>query len=564
MTDHTQSLEQQLERRIFHLETLHEIGREIYPLREVRAILRTAAMMICGTFGIPHVVCVYRKRSALLTLVYLKGFDRQEIEEALIALPEEMLEIRDGKRVHVLNTDEGDATERLFSCGVNLWLPLRIDRETSAGIGLGETMIGDVLTDDLRFLTTLCESTEVALKNATMYQKLHRLNKKLRKEIRRDHAMHRITALATTIFDRERLVEDALRVILDWLGVASGKLSRPPDQHGYQLEAIHGMPDDTRTSIQLRGIEEEVQNSGMPKLSRIDHGDGETAQYALCLPVGPRGQDAGTLLIIGGEKLQKIYQKGIGYLTSMVNQMMLAIEHNLLMEEYFMQQREKFRIRGLFEQYVSPDIVRYLVDEGKVIELGGERKRVSIVRADISGSTLFSHREEPEVVVEVLNRFFAEMQRVVDRNTGVVDKFIGDEVMATFGLFDLQQEGLDPDPVRAVRTGLEMKRQFEEMLEDLHKGFGRDLGIGIHIGIATGEVVVGHIGSTRKVEFTVVGTPANLVARLTSLATAGQMIIDEQTYRAVKGMIEVETTRTLSLKGIMKPVKAYLVLGEKR
>jgi signal transduction histidine kinase len=332
-----QSIEQQLERRVFHLETLQRLGREIYALRAIRPILKTAAAILCDTLGIARVaVCLAKRRRRVPIMVLCAGFeDQAALEQAITGLPLSMWEIRDRQRVRLLE-DEGEAGEGLLRHGVRIWLPLHIDRDNLVGIGLGEMPLGVFPADDIPFLTTTCEQTEVALKNAHLYQHLQRVSTKRREEIRRSEALYRIDLLSTTVFDPHRLVEDMLTVLLDWVEEKSGRLCLPFGSSGEWVAASRDMPADEAPAAHLGRIEEDVQRRGGGALVTLEPASDHTpARYALCLAVGSRKrrQKSGTLLVTGGEGLQRVYKNRMHTLTAILDQMMTAIEHNRLEAE---------------------------------------------------------------------------------------------------------------------------------------------------------------------------------------------------------------------------------------
>ena len=337
MAIQVQSIEQQLEKRIFHLETLQRIGREIYSLRAIRPILKTSSNMMCDVLGISNViVCLVRRRRRVPNIVHQKGFEDQDaLEKAITGLPLATWENRDGRRVHILK-EEDPAEQRLLEYGVRIWLPLRIDRELFAGIGLGEMLLGVVPSDDLPFLAMLCEQTEVALRNAHLYQHLQRVNTKRREELERSEALHRINLLATTVYDPPRLVEEMLSVLLDWVGESSGKLTLPLDPDGDIISAQLAMPEDEGTLDKVVKIEEEITRRGGVSLTEIALSEEEAGSiHVLCQAFGSRKRTrkTGIFLVVGDKAARRVYKNRLNSLQSLIEQVMIAIEHNRLEAE---------------------------------------------------------------------------------------------------------------------------------------------------------------------------------------------------------------------------------------
>jgi class 3 adenylate cyclase/tetratricopeptide (TPR) repeat protein len=176
------------------------------------------------------------------------------------------------------------------------------------------------------------------------------------------------------------------------------------------------------------------------------------------------------------------------------------------------------------------------------------RKVVTIVFADVTGSTALGERLDPEALRRVMGRYFDEMSAVIERHGGTVEKFIGDAVMAVFGIPRLHED----DPLRAVRAASEMR----EALDDLNAGLERDHGVGLEarIGVNTGEVVAGDPSAGQRL---VTGDAVNVAARLEQAAEPGQILLGDPTYRLVRDAVEVASGGALDMKGKAEPVAAH-------
>jgi class 3 adenylate cyclase/predicted ATPase len=190
-------------------------------------------------------------------------------------------------------------------------------------------------------------------------------------------------------------------------------------------------------------------------------------------------------------------------------------------------------------------------------ELGEQRKLATVLFADMVGFTALSAQMDPEDMRELLNQYFDRCRQSIEQHGGAVEKFIGDAVMAVFGLPASKED----DPERAIRAGLEISRILEEFEGDSVRSLGQTLAT--RVGINTGEVVVGALGERQGEEFVVVGEAVNLASRLQNAAPAGGVLITHDTYRHVRGVFEVQPFEPLQLKGIAGPVQAYLVIAAK-
>ena len=176
------------------------------------------------------------------------------------------------------------------------------------------------------------------------------------------------------------------------------------------------------------------------------------------------------------------------------------------------------------------------------------RKVVTILFADVTGSTALGERLDPEALRRVMGRFFDEMELVIHAHGGTVEKFIGDAVMAVFGI----PRSHEDDPVRAVRAAGGMREALEVLNAELERDHG--VGIEIRIGVNTGEVVAGDPSSGQRL---VTGDAVNVAARLEQAASPGEIVVGEITYRLVKDAVEVTAIEPLELKGKSEPVPAY-------
>ncbi len=187
----------------------------------------------------------------------------------------------------------------------------------------------------------------------------------------------------------------------------------------------------------------------------------------------------------------------------------------------------------------------------------GERKLVTVMFADISGFTARSEHLDPEEVVTMMNACFVELDQAVSRYEGTIDKFIGDAMMVLFGAPAAHEN----DAERAVRCALEMQARLAAFSETHSSDLARRQPLALHIGINTGLVVAGEIGTPRRRDYTVMGDAVNLASRLESAATAGQILIGAGTHRQVERLFQCRPLPPLTLKGKSEPQQAYEVVG---
>lgn len=226
----------------------------------------------------------------------------------------------------------------------------------------------------------------------------------------------------------------------------------------------------------------------------------------------------------------------------------------LTIYRFTVEEKEKKAIRGTFQRYVSSKVVDVLLEHPEEIKLGGERKRLTVFFSDIRGFTSISEKLQPEEVVSILNEYLTEMIDIIFEYNGTLDKFIGDAVMAVWGAPVKQ----DNHAELAVRAACAMRKKINELQEKWQKEGKKQIGVGM--GINTGDVVVGNMGSDQFSDYTVIGDNVNLAARLEENAKSDQIIISESTYEEVEDILEVNKLEPLKVKGKEKTIKVYEIV----
>ncbi len=228
-----------------------------------------------------------------------------------------------------------------------------------------------------------------------------------------------------------------------------------------------------------------------------------------------------------------------------------------LISEVIREQREKKRIRQTFQQYVAPAVVEKMLSSGELPSFGGERRELTILFSDIRNFTRFSESHEPEFVVSRLYEYLSEMVDVIFRYNGTLDKFVGDEIMALYGAPYYFVDHAD----RACRTALEMVSQLRSMQKKWSQNSEAIFNIGI--GINTGKVIVGNLGSKQLFDYTVIGDEVNIAARLegANKEYGTTIIISESTYEQIKDVARVRELDQVRLLGRRKPIRIYELRG---
>jgi class 3 adenylate cyclase/PAS domain-containing protein len=215
---------------------------------------------------------------------------------------------------------------------------------------------------------------------------------------------------------------------------------------------------------------------------------------------------------------------------------------------------ERRRIKDMFSRYLSRELVSRLVADPAAVHLGGDKKVATVMFADIRGYTAFSEGRDPEYIIRVLNEYFSEAVELVIRHKGFIDKYIGDCIMAAWGV-PLESERTDA--LLAVSCAL----AIQEAVSSPERRFftGEAAGLAIGMGLHSGPLVAGNIGSTRRVDYTVIGDTVNIAARLEGVAGPGEVIITEDTRRLLDDRFDLETRAPVKVKGKSGPLCIYNV-----
>lgn len=217
--------------------------------------------------------------------------------------------------------------------------------------------------------------------------------------------------------------------------------------------------------------------------------------------------------------------------------------------------REKEMIKRAFSRYVAREVVDEILKDPAQIVLKGERREVTVLFCDIRGFTPLAARLRPEEVVSLLNEFYTLMIDTTFRHDGTLDKFLGDGVMAVFGA-PIRHED---HSLRAVRTALAMQAGVAGLSQRRVREGKEPITVGV--GVSAGEVVAGTVGTEERMEYTVIGASVNLASRLEGFAKAGQVLISQETYKAVEPFVAARSQGVMQFKEHEEPVEVYEVLG---
>jgi len=264
---------------------------------------------------------------------------------------------------------------------------------------------------------------------------------------------------------------------------------------------------------------------------------------AMCLPLILNDKIMGVLGVINRYESGRFTNAEQRLLRAIGSQLDTAVFEDL----------EKRHLRQVLGRSVGAPVMKKLLANPDVDFLKGERREVSVLYCDLRGSTRLAEETEPDSLVEFLNNYFEEMTKVILAHEGTLDKFVGDQVMALFGAPFWQAN----HALKAVQVGLAMQATHQKTMAKWKKRGIMNAPVGI--GIATGDLIAGEIGSPLRTDYTVIGRAANLGARICNAAQAGKVLISQTTYEQVWDKIEAKAIHGLHFKGVAGEVTVYEV-----
>ncbi|MBX7222798.1 MAG: FHA domain-containing protein [Blastocatellia bacterium] len=307
-------------------------------------------------------------------------------------------------------------------------------------------------------------------------------------------------------------------------------------------------------------MDQALKSSNTFKLGRI--------RSVMCAPLFGQDDRAFGALYVDRPEAIGFSDEDLNFLTAVAANAAMAIE-NIRTHEKLMRDAQA---RLTYQRFLPQHVVDQIMEHPDSLLLGGVNQVVTMLFADIRGFTTLSERKTPQEIVVLLNNYFERASNAIFKHNGTLDKFIGDGIMSLFGA----PQPSDADPVNAIQAAIAMQREVQAMNRELEEQ-GTDFRVNIGIGINTGEVTAGYIGSKLRTDYTVIGDAVNLAARLESNAKPGQILIGEQTYararaymmgmrdnRSVEGQSLTAWTSSASQRFdfVMRPIGGLKVKGK--
>lgn len=277
---------------------------------------------------------------------------------------------------------------------------------------------------------------------------------------------------------------------------------------------------------------------------------GENPATAICFPLKTREKTIG-VLNVSREEPPLFSKADLEMLSVISRQAVMAIENLRVLEE----RAEKLKVRTLLEQYVAPEVADILISREQDPMEVGEMRDITILHADIRNFTPLVRHLPLKTLRSFLNAFFGLQSEIIFSHRGTLDKFIGDAVLAYFGALTPMD---DPNTV-AVKTAIEMQVKFGSLREEWAKTNGIIAHIGLGIGISSGRVFLGNVGSSKRFDYTVIGADVNIAQRLASEAGSGQILITKPVTKGLNPRLKIVEQDPLNVKGLTTSLTVYTV-----
>ncbi len=375
---------------------------------------------------------------------------------------------------------------------------------------------------------------------------------------RRLSALYRASKFIASDFDLSRRLSDVLDTAIEVMGADRGFiLLHDEASNRLRVSVAREMGQELAASSPSMGIAGASAIDGIPVLMGSSIDDSEFGMRdsiirqritsAMAVPLRIEDRILGSIYVDSRKPSVTFNEEDLELFVSLATQLAMAID-NVHLYERMLEAEKK---RSNLSRFLSPAIVDEIMKQDSVLELGGQKRLVTTLFCDIRGFTPIAERIPARLMVDLLNEHFTAMTEIIFAYKGTLDKYIGDEIMAVFGA----PLSAEDDAERAVRAAIEIQqRNIEINAQRTHDGRPAfHLGIGIN----TGEVIAGYIGSPMRMEFTVVGDHVNTARRLCDLAKPGQIVGGGSTYQLVQDCVEARAIGSVILEGKANPVDAY-------
>ena len=565
-----------LEEKNKRLTAFYEFSRTLNSVLDLEEVLNLAMLAVMGLTGAERgFVMLLDSKSGEWVLTLARQIDQEEVDNPSFYASREVIEEVIATHTPVITTDaqaDQDLTAQIN--GVDgiprsmLCLPLVIKEQLTGVIYVDNRMgNGTFNAQDLDFLMAFADQAAIAIENAHLYENMTA-------RMREATALYRVSTRLMRTLNLDQLFEEILDLLQQAFGYLNCALLLVDEgaeelcikaARGYPLgimaaggikigqDGVTGWVAANKMALNVPDVTKDLRYVQWSKETR--------SEMAVPMLLGSK-----VIGVLGAQssEVNAFDEDDLRVLSSVAAQAAIAIERARLYEETQQkrkqleaerewEEREKQRIRRLFQRYVAPTVVERLIEGLDQVVLGGKRQVVTILFADVRGFTSFSEARMPEELIEILNYHLSLAAQAVLEQEGTLDKFMGDAVMAFFNA-PLPR----PDhALRAVRAALAM----QEAIAAYHHELDSEARLSFGVGINVGEAVVGNVGTAELMNYTAIGDSVNLAKRLQENAEAGQILLSQSAYDAVRKHVRVRALEPIKVKGRSGTEPVYELVG---
>lgn len=519
-TKHTlQEIEKRIkahEKEREHLRALQNVGAAINSSLDLPEVLREVMDAIIRLTGAERgFLMLINEETGEMDVSIARNMGQETIAESSFDISRSIVQTvaRTGEPVVTINAQSDprfSGSESVISYNLRsiLCVPLKV-RDAITGVIYADNRIAAGIFDDTdrNMLVAFANQAAVAIENARLFQQ--------------------IRAQLSDITEMKNLMDDVFASIAS--GVITIDTADRIALFNRAAERILGMPTKSVVGQHYHAIL--AQMDGVETL--VEQVKSNGGQYNLEADAFVKQRAGVTTLNMTFSPLRDIQQEMLGV--------------TVVLDDV----SEKKRVESL-RRYLPPA----LVDQVRGLDAAQrpQRRRMSVMFADVRGFSALSEQLQPEVMVQIINGYFSVAAAAINAYEGVIDKYMGDAIMAEFNTtLNPQLDHVE----RAVRTAWMMQEQLTAYHDELPEAHRLHFGIGLHVG----EAVVGNVGTHFRKDYSVLGDAVNLAKRLQELASSNQVIISDAIYQAVRSWVEVESMGEQMVKGRKTPVKVYRLVG---